>query len=362
MAAIANILIIGAGPAGSAAAILLARRGFQVQLVERASLGETDRSKIGESLPPAVKPLLESLETWETFQGADHLKCYGNKSFWGNDKASYTDFISQPPGYGWHIDRSAFEQMLLKKAQSKGVIVAANTNLREACWEQDHWRVEWKTKEGNTIQKSFDFIIDASGRHSWLARQQGVDRLYEDSQLALVTFLQSRQPPSAAASLIETVADGWWYSANIPNNKMATAFLCKPNKTQRAQWLTETGWWRLLQQAPQTLDRLLQADCHWSHPPRFVSADSSILERTYGAGWVAIGDAAMTYDPIASHGIMMALVSARDASQAIADLFAGQTDALAQYHQIMSAAYYQYVQQREKYYQAERRFVGEGYW
>lgn len=318
--------------------------------------------KIGESLPPKVKSLLQDLEVWEEFQKGGHLKCFGNKSIWSSDIPTHTDFIQQPPGYGWHIDRYAFEYMLLQKAQSFGTQLEGEIRLQAADWKQDHWGVGWLDKSGDLQEHKFDFIIDASGRNSWLARRQGVDRLYEASQLALVTFLSAQTPIPETSSLIETVAHGWWYSANIPGNKVATAFLCQPTPAQRSQWLTETGWWQLAQAAPHTCHRLLQGNCHWLTPPKFVAADSGILEQTYGPGWVAVGDAAMTYDPIASHGIMMALVGARDASQAIIEFMKGKETAFAEYDQMMRAAYSHYRRERMQHYRSVERFEEGGYW
>ncbi|MEM1319947.1 MAG: FAD-dependent monooxygenase [Bacteroidota bacterium] len=358
-----TILIIGAGPAGSASAIFLANRGFELTLVDRNPLrANADVLKIGESLPPSSVALLKQLGVWEEFDRAGHLRCYGNKSYWGSDEVGYTDFIAQPPGYGWHIDRWGFEQMLLRKAQDLGARIEEQVKLKELQYEEARWRVEWANAEGQLEQRSFDFVIDASGRNSWLARRQGINRLCEDSQLALVTFLTSTDETPDGSSLIETTAQGWWYSANIPGQRMATAFLCKPDKVQRNYWLTEKGWRALLSEAKHTLARIEQGAFEWLQPPRFVSAESGMLESTFGPGWVAVGDAALSYDPIASHGIMMALVSARDAAEAIAASMQGSDSAFEDYDQRLTAAFYHYTEQRSRFYQAEQRFKTTNYW
>ncbi|MBX2873255.1 MAG: tryptophan 7-halogenase [Saprospiraceae bacterium] len=359
-----KILIIGAGPAGSAAAIWLARMGLVVTVMDRkpSSLAIENSYQIGESLPPEAQAMLQDLQLWEEFQAGSHLECYGNQSIWGSEKPRYTDFIQQPPGYGWHLDRAAFERLLLYKAHSFGAELESGVKLQSAEWQKGHWKVNWVDELGRINEKRFDFIIDASGRNSWLARRQGVDRLFEASQLALVTFLTAQAPTSETSSLIEATAQGWWYSANIPDNKVATAFLCQPTSSQRKLWLTETGWWQLVQAAPYTCNRLLKSDCHWLAAPKVVAADSSMLEQTYGPGWVAIGDAAMSYDPIAAHGILMALVAARDASYALVELLKGKKTAFAEYDQMMRAAYYTYMQERLRHYQNEKRFAKEDYW
>ncbi len=356
-----NILIIGAGPAGSTTAIFLAQKGFAPTIVERKGRDEAVL-KVGESIPPSAKVLLEQMDIWTTFEQAEHLKCFGNKSYWGSDTVAFTDFINQPPGYGWHLDLSVYEKCLVDKARSLGAEVLAPAKLKEAQYQKQGWEVSWEDPEGNTTDRHFDFIVDASGRHSWLARRVGVQRRYENHQLALVTFLQSAKPENDAASLIETTVQGWWYSANIPGARMATAFLCKPSKAQRAEWLNPTGWQTLLEAAPHTLARFQANQAEWLQTPKFVAADSGILERTFGPGWIAVGDAAMTYDPIASHGLMMAQVSARDAAEAIAKHFQGTTEAFIDYDLRLGTAYYHYVKQRSEIYQSEKRFSQASYW
>lgn len=346
-----NILIIGAGPAGSAAAVFLAQAGFATTVVDREDIGVPDAAiyKVGESLPPAAKAVLDQLGIWASFQAAGHLKCYSNRSYWNSDQPAFTDFIAQPPGYGWHLDRVVFEKQLIRRAREVGVRLVPNTKLKTANFDGRAWAVALELADGQTQTKSYDFIVDASGRNSWLARQLGVERMIENRQLALVTWLQTAKPLVEASSLIETTPAGWWYSAQIPGDRMATAFFCKPNKAQRALWQTQDGWQDILAAAPHTELRIREGEGAWLTTPSFVAADSGILSQTCGPGWIAVGDAAMTYDPISSHGILMALVGARDAVKAILALYQGDINALAQYDEMMSGAFYAYVKERQKF-------------
>ncbi|MFT5999867.1 MAG: 2-polyprenyl-6-methoxyphenol hydroxylase-like FAD-dependent oxidoreductase [Neolewinella sp.] len=347
-----NILIIGAGPAGSAAAVFLAQAGFGATVVDRENVDAAGINvfKVGESLPPAAKILLDQLGIWASFQAAGHLKCYNNKSYWYSAQATFTDFITQPPGYGWHLDRVAFERQLVGRAREAGTRLLPNTKLKTAGFDGRVWTVTLELADGQTQAANYDFIIDASGRNSWLARRLGAERMIEDRQLALVTWLHTAKPMTEASSLIETTPTGWWYSANIPGDRMATAFLCKADKAQRALWQTPEGWQNLLGAAPHTERRIKEGEGTWLTPATFIAADSGILSQTCGPGWIAVGDAAMTYDPVASHGILMALVSARDAAKAIQAYCQGNTDAFQQYDEVMSEAYYAYVKERRKFY------------
>lgn len=360
-----RILVIGAGPAGLASAIFLRQiEGLAVDVVTHRPHHESLAPyHIGESLPPQAARVLKQLGVWDSFQQSVHLPSYGNISYWGSAKAGFTDHIQHPIGHGWHLDRRAFVEMLWKKVSHLGGRIQAECKVVQVERAQDQWQV---TLSGSSPKKEtylYDFIFDASGRNSWLARRQGIDRLFEDSQLALVAFLQLEAPLDDTRSLIETMPDGWWYSAPIPGGRMATTFLCKPDTIEKALWQTPKGWFNLFSQTQHTRTRTSIAPSQLLTSPAFVSAESSILEHMHGPGWVAVGDAAMAFDPIASHGILMAMVSARDAVEAYVHASEGlSSQAFIAYEKRMRTTYLHYARQRQAFYRAEKRFGQLGYW
>ncbi len=359
-----KILIIGAGPAGAAAAIFAAREGWEVSLLDRRSdLFATEHAdpKVGESLPPSVQPLLQELDLWDEFQKASHLPTYGIQSLWGSDEVIHRDYLAHPLGQGWHLDRRVFEQQLLQKAIDSGASLISGAVIQEANFGVEQWQVTWQMANDQQTKKTFDVILDASGRNAWLARRLGIDRLYEHQQLALVRFLKTSPNFSDSTGLIETTPAGWWYTAKLPGDRLSTAFFCRPTKEARQAWVTEAGWKALYANAPLTAARIAKTNGALTSP-RFVAADSSRLESFYGPGWLAIGDAALTLDPVSSHGITLALVTARDAVSAIQQKQAGRADAFASYDALLTATFYQYAHQRIQLYQSEQRFPGSTYW
>lgn len=108
-----DVAVVSGGPAGASAAIGLARAGLAVVVVCRDHRHE---DKIGETLPPPARLVLERVGVWQQFRAAGHRPCHGNRSSWGSAAVETYDFIRDPHGHGWHIDRHVFEAMLAREA------------------------------------------------------------------------------------------------------------------------------------------------------------------------------------------------------------------------------------------------------
>lgn len=352
-----DVLVMGSGPAGAAAAIVLAEAGLRVLIVSRE---ETMNEKIGESLAPSARTALRQLGVWDTFTADQHLPCWANKSSWGSAELSYHDFINDPAGHGWHVDRLLFERRLIERALRCGASHTTTLHLRQATWANGQW---WVDFNGPYPRVATRYIVDATGRHSAFARRRGARRVFEDRQIAVVSFLRTIQTPLAdTTSLVEATSEGWWYSALLPDGRLAMAFFTDGDSDTRRCMASATGWEELLRRTQCTARRVDAHGYRLGRAPRIVSADSGRLDRLYGDGWLAVGDAALTYDPLSSHGLTMALVSGRDGAKAILALFSGDENAPEVYERQLSAAFVEYAAMRREFYRAERRWLTMRYW
>jgi flavin-dependent dehydrogenase len=130
----------------------------------------------------------------------------------------------------------------------------------------------------------------------------------------------------------------------------------------RPRLTTVQGWAELTLQAPLTAARISANSYRLVSPPRLVAAESGRLGRLWGDGWAAVGDAAMTLDPLSSHGLTVAMLSGRDLAQAVAQHFGGDREALSSYGTRLTVAFSQYETIRLTYYRAERRWLTSTYW
>ncbi|WP_139488397.1 NAD(P)/FAD-dependent oxidoreductase [Brevibacillus dissolubilis] len=352
-----DVLILGGGPAGLATAIKLAELGIRSRIIGRQM---PKRERIGESLSPSSVPLLKQLGLWETFKKDNHNKCYGNKSSWGSPDLHYHDFIQDPNGHAWHINRQLFEQRMQERATSLGVVVEHTAETVSPVWHDDQ---KWQLTLGDRGITA-RFTVDATGRPGWFARKQNQKRVVEDRQIGIIAFLQKTTDltPVDSTSLIEAVETGWWYTAPLPNQRLVTVFMTDPDLHDTKALLARYEWQALLEQTRYTRERVGYGGYQLISDPYAVAIDSSHLESCHGANWLATGDAAMAYDPVSSHGITLALAGGRDAAQAIVGYLSGDTSALAAYSEKLLGAYEYYSEARRRIYQMERRWGESLYW
>src|SRR5262249_36638706 len=112
-----DVLAAGAGPAGSAAALDLSRRGLSVALIEQ---DRYETRRVGETLPPMIRQQLTGLGIWERFLECGPLESYAIRPAWETSTPRHQDFIQNPYGCGWHVDRARFDAMLAHAAAEAG--------------------------------------------------------------------------------------------------------------------------------------------------------------------------------------------------------------------------------------------------
>jgi flavin-dependent dehydrogenase len=334
----APIVVVGAGVAGSTAALVAARHGREVVLIDRA---RGRRPEHGETLPPEAKQVLLELGVWEAFVDMGCRPCMAYRSVWGTERLHTWEQLCNPHGIGWHVERHRLEALLREAAidagarSVSGVVVRAHSTERE---------IRIVLECGTAIEAGF--VVDGSGRSAVLARQLGATRVQYDHLVGLVLRYGVE---SESVSLVEAVPDGWWYSAPTPAGLIVIMF----GDADLVDWRRDPAEW--LDEVPHTRARVAMADLLGE--PTLVAASTSALHPLHGNNWVAVGDAAATFDPLGSHGLLHGLISGREA-------VAGAIDAPATlaYAQQERSRFDDHIRERRAYFRAERRWEGFPFW
>lgn len=277
----ADCLVVGAGPAGATVARLLALKGREVIL---ADPGAPTATRL-ELLAPASLATLAAVGLEPLLDDpAVARRCCGIRRTRGSGETDYEDFLRHPYGLGYVVDRARFDERLRAAAIDAGVTFR---RLRATGVAPDGGVIFRESVSGATRRIRADIVVDATGRAAAIGRRRGARVIARDRRVAeLVEDIDT--VADAGASWLDYRSDGssWSYRIDGPGARAQT-WRIRPSPTRAGAVL------------------------------RTVDASASLLSAAAGEGWIAVGDAAIAFDPIASQGLFNALSSALVAAGAI---------------------------------------------
>jgi flavin-dependent dehydrogenase len=347
-----DVLIAGAGPAGAAAAISLADFAPELRVCI-ADAPVVDGLRVGETVPPQIKPILEHLKLWPSFQADLHRPSYRTVSAWGGAELASNEFLFHAHQVGWRLDRTRFDAMLRTAAAARSTSIAAKVDAvaREGS--------EWRVHLGDGTRHTARFVVDASGRGGIIARTQGVRADTRDRLVGSV-MLFADAPDDGMGLLIETFASGWWYTAALPDNRRIVACMSDADLVRPLGIGALQGWIERLNET-----RHIRHALDAARPlgaPQLRAAGSRHIVRDTTLPLLCVGDAASCFDPVSGQGIFKALRGGVFASYAIADSLRGKQNAAARFRRFVNGEFAAYVETLRHYYALEQRWPDRPFW
>ena len=329
-----DVVIVGKGIAGLCLSLLLERQG-----IDHLLLASRERKEIAlaETLPPSSLQLLERLGFRALFQQSALKKTLGYHSLWGTPKVVDTNFyFHRPFQHGLKLDK----QKLLRILTSE---------VPERVLEFDKGIAYQGPDEGirTTIQNEVTCVkgriyIDATGRNRALLKQIGIGSREQDQQLSFSCHLPRINHPRLVHDVFTEVFPGGWGIVSGLDEETNVMTLFAGKGSPAALKLRDFSHWGEILKETRYLKEFLSPDINPSIKGN--AANSSRAQEISGANWLAVGDAAIAFDPLSSHGISNAVYCAWRASEAVQKcLSAPGSGALKEYAEMLSKIFEQYL-------------------
>ncbi len=352
-----NVVIIGGGCAGASTALSLQQQGINnIAIIEKSDFSAPH---IGETIQPPTAGLLKQLGAWEFFLQDAHLPSPGVSSAWGTADLDYTDFIFKAQGNGWHLDRNTFDKTMLRLALQNGTRLFNGLQLKGAVWNDGAWLLEC----GATTLKT-KFVVDATGRARAFAKLQGSNKIHFDDLHGIYTYWhkpkQSTGSSATSHTMVESVENGWWYSALLPGNKLVVAFMTDKAEVKDKGLKQADNYLQNLKSAPHTSRRISHYEM--IAPPAVKAAGAYLSDCIAGNNWLAVGDSASAFDPLSSYGIHKALQGGINAGACIKAALSGNRAVIKDYEHAVKTAFEHFLETRFAYYQMETRWSENPFW
>lgn len=327
-----SLIVIGAGPAGSALAISAAKAGISVLIVEKSAF---PRHRPGESLHPGVEPILQQLGVWEAVSQAGFIRNPGIRNQWSGEEhfASFGN-THEESWQGIQAVRATFDELLLQEALRHPTVQLLQEKAIDPIVEQGKV-VGISTRQG-VIHS--EYVLDATGSHQWLAKRLKLP-IRKSSPPLRVYYGYARGTCEAVGDSpwLQSTETGWLWLAKLGPDRYTWTRLPFFNESIPKKWMP-SAYTSLQPEGP-----MYTSDVSWR-----------IGTPCAGPGYFLLGDAAFVLDPTSSHGVLKAMMSGIKAAHLLSNTHDGKLKlqkAAWMYHEWMATWFEKEVKTMRSMYQ-----------
>ncbi len=316
-----DVLVIGAGPAGSIAAAMLNKQGFNVKIVEKEKF---PRFVIGESLLPRVMDHLDEAGLLDAVKKENFQEKFGAKFVRGNEICdfNFADQFSNGWKWTWQVPRARFDQVLANTVQEQGVSVEFETTVTSISFEGTDSTTTVIDKSGTEKQIKARFIVDASGYGRVIPRMFNLDKPsnFESRKTHFTHFKDDRRPEGVDGNRITVIVHEqrtWIWIIPFSNGNTSVGYVADPDFYSEYPADPVERMKALVAADENTRERFAGAEMVL--PPRSIEGYAISTKQLHGEGYVLCGNATEFLDPVFSSGVTFAMESGNRASKLVGD-------------------------------------------
>jgi flavin-dependent dehydrogenase len=345
----ADVLVLGGGPAGVAAGCALARRDARVVLIDPGSA--VRRRRRIESLAPEVRGPLTRLGLDDVLNDPRHVRSNAVIAVWGAPPA-VRSYLFGPWGEGVIVDRRYFDSGLRAQAAQRGVTV-----VQDIVAGIDRKDGRWQAVTCQRRNVNARWIVDATGRASWLARRMGGTTVHHDRLLGITGIGRVPGRP-AQVTTIESAEHGWWFTQGLGD--IAAATLVTEPDIHPGPLRNDRTWRMSLARTAVLSDQL--TGFALNGPLTVCQSGNVLLDTCAGTGWIAVGDAAAAQDPLAGDGVLRALDNGVEAATVLDAHASGDTATFGDYPATVATRFAAHLTRSAAFHRRENRWPRSAYW
>ncbi|WP_455205374.1 NAD(P)/FAD-dependent oxidoreductase [Kaarinaea lacus] len=316
-----DVLVIGGGPAGTTIAGFLVKKGWDVVLLEK---DHHPRFHIGESLLPMNLPILDRLGVLDQVDKIGVVK-YGaefNSREHGQKRNTFyfSKAMDKSKPFAYQIKRSEFDEILFRNCQRLGVKAQEGIKVSDIQFnESSSHKVTAINEAGENLTWDAKFVVDASGRDTFLSRRFGIKEKNPQHNSAAIfghfSDVQRRDGEDEGNISIYWFDHGWFWMIPLREGVMSVGAVCFPDYLKTRSNSPQEFLWDTIKQCPGVYERMSNATL--ISEAQATGNYSYTSKKSFGNGYMLVGDAFAFVDPVFSSGVYLAMSSAEMGAEVV---------------------------------------------